>query len=136
MEEILGTTMPPETLYKIFTALIVFSTISAIPMSKGRLNRMDYLKRIIGCLIGLLIWGEVAEECMQLIKASTMLNVLLMIITGFVIGYFLSLTMRRIHDLDKSAWWTLLILIPVVGAVLWSSLFFLPGTDYRNRYEN
>ena len=40
---------------------------------------------------------------------------------------------RRLHDLDKSGWWLLLGLIPIVGLILlyW---FCQPGTPGANQY--
>ena len=52
-----------------------------------------------------------------------------------IIWLFFSFTVKRLHDQDRSAWWILLLLIPVIG---WITLFifvaFLPGTGGLNRY--
>jgi len=41
---------------------------------------------------------------------------------------------RRLHDLDKSAWWYLLLLLPLIGAVVLLVWFCMPGTAGRNRF--
>lgn len=41
---------------------------------------------------------------------------------------------RRLHDRDMSAWWLLLMLIPVVGALVLLVLYLLPGTQGSNRF--
>lgn len=41
---------------------------------------------------------------------------------------------RRLHDLDKSGWWYLLILIPLVGALVLIYFFVQKGTDGPNRF--
>lgn len=45
------------------------------------------------------------------------------------------LSAKRLHDRDKSAWWLLLIAIPVVGPI-WTfiELAFLKGTEEDNRF--
>lgn len=44
----------------------------------------------------------------------------------------LSLTVRRLHDTNRSAWWLLVILVPVVGMVLWLILMVLPSEPPSN----
>lgn len=42
---------------------------------------------------------------------------------------------KRFHDRDKSGWWVLIGLIPIIGALwLLIELGFLKGTDGPNRY--
>lgn len=47
----------------------------------------------------------------------------------------LAISAKRWHDRDRSAWWVLLLLIPVVG-VLWllADNGFVRGTPGRNRF--
>jgi len=40
---------------------------------------------------------------------------------------------RRLHDTDKSAWWMLLLIIPLAGIIL-LVFSFLKGTDGENRF--
>ncbi len=54
----------------------------------------------------------------------------------FVFIPSLSLTFRRLHDIDKSAWWILISLVPVVGGVVLFVFTVLPGTIGANRYGN
>ena len=61
---------------------------------------------------------------------------LLALVVGIVIFLAgLMLHIKRCHDRDKSAWWCLLLLIPVVGFV-WAlvDLGILEGTPGANRY--
>lgn len=41
---------------------------------------------------------------------------------------------RRLHDLDRTGWWYLLILIPVLGALVLLFFFVLRGTVGANRF--
>ncbi|KAA9007797.1 DUF805 domain-containing protein [Histidinibacterium aquaticum] len=53
---------------------------------------------------------------------------LLLLIPGIAV------TVRRLHDLDKSGWFALLLLIPIVNIVLILIWFTQPGTKGPNRY--
>ena len=41
---------------------------------------------------------------------------------------------RRLHDRDMSAWWLLLLLIPIVGSLILLVIFLFPGTPGPNRF--
>lgn len=41
---------------------------------------------------------------------------------------------RRLHDLGKSGWWYLIILIPILGALVLLFFFVQKGTDGANEY--
>ncbi len=46
----------------------------------------------------------------------------------------LAVTVRRLHDLDKSGWWILISVIPFIGAVILLIWFVSPGDDGANRF--
>ena len=47
----------------------------------------------------------------------------------------LAISAKRWHDRDKSAWWILIGLIPIIGGIwILVELGFLKGTDGENRY--
>lgn len=48
----------------------------------------------------------------------------------------LAVTSRRLHDYDKSAWWMLLILIPIIGWLVLLYWEVQKGTDGPNQYGN
>ena len=56
-------------------------------------------------------------------------------IWGFAIllPYF-GVGVRRLHDLDKSGWWLLISLIPVVGFIILVFWFVQQGTRAENRF--
>lgn len=45
----------------------------------------------------------------------------------------LAVTIRRLHDTDRSGWWILIALVPVIGIVL-LVFMVLPGTSGDNQY--
>jgi uncharacterized membrane protein YhaH (DUF805 family) len=63
---------------------------------------------------------------------------------GYPVTYFifslaiflpgLAVGIRRLHDLDRSGWWILLSLIPLVGAIIVIVWFCSQGTQGANRF--
>lgn len=41
---------------------------------------------------------------------------------------------RRLHDMNLSAWWLLLMLVPIVSFIFILVLWFAPGKDVDNRF--
>ncbi|GHG53935.1 DUF805 domain-containing protein [Streptomyces griseocarneus] len=46
----------------------------------------------------------------------------------------LAVGVRRLHDIDRSGWWLLLALIPLLGSIVLLVFFALPGTQGENSY--
>ena len=46
----------------------------------------------------------------------------------------LSVGARRLHDTDRSGWWLLLGLIPIVGTIVLIIWFCQRGDDHPNRF--
>lgn len=65
---------------------------------------------------------------------SAVLN-LLAIVVG--LGLFLpglAVSVRRLHDIDKSGWWLLVGLIPLIGIILMVIWFCTKGSVGENRF--
>jgi uncharacterized membrane protein YhaH (DUF805 family) len=52
----------------------------------------------------------------------------------FVLVPSLAVTVRRLHDTDKSGWWIFIVLIPVIGAIWLLILMMIEGTTGENKY--
>ena len=46
----------------------------------------------------------------------------------------IAVSIRRLHDTDRSGWWILICLIPLIGAIWLLILFVLDGTAGQNQY--
>ncbi len=90
-----------------------------------RLNRQTYFLWRLG-LIPLLVVMSVAQEGDT--EGATFL--LLVLIAGIEIA----LSIGRLHDLDRSGWWSLLGFVPFVNICLGIYLLFAKGTDGENEY--
>ena len=46
----------------------------------------------------------------------------------------LAVTVRRLHDIDRSGWWYLLSLIPIIGILVLLYWYIQPGTEGPNQF--
>ena len=46
----------------------------------------------------------------------------------------IAVTVRRLHDLDKSGWWFLVGIIPFIGWIILLLICSQPGTEGANQY--
>lgn len=46
----------------------------------------------------------------------------------------LGVTIRRLHDTDRTAWWVLISLIPIIGVIWLIILMIQKGTEGENQY--
>lgn len=58
-------------------------------------------------------------------------NVVVQIVTLIVWIGTLSLKFRRLHDTDRSGWWVLIDLIPLIGTIWFFVLMILPSKPNR-----
>ena len=58
--------------------------------------------------------------------------VYLLIMCGYIgaIIYSIFIAIKRFHDMDKSGWWALLTLLPLVSIII----IFIPGIKGSNRF--
>jgi len=46
----------------------------------------------------------------------------------------IAVSVRRLHDIDKTGWWILIGFIPIIGTIILLIFAFLPGTAGDNKY--
>lgn len=98
----------------------------------GRLNRMEYIRR---CLIYALAAIAMSVFSSFLGTIDYNLGMLMeIIIYAITIPVSVCLAIRRLHDLDRSGWFYLISLVPVVNALLGLYLLFAKGTEGDNQY--
>ena len=105
--------------------------------TEGRLNRKRYLKYMI--IFALVMAGtKFTMSCMATFLTGDPNSALVMAITlmlALVAGTGnVMMIIRRLHDIGKSGWFTLLVFVPVLGAIFSIALFFIPGQVGWNQY--
>lgn len=62
-------------------------------------------------------------------------NLLMVVVQILSIVALIMISARRWHDLNKSGWWSLVLLIPIAGPIWWFvAMGFLKGTWGHNKY--
>ena len=46
----------------------------------------------------------------------------------------LAVSIRRLHDIDRSGWWVLLVFVPFLGLVVLLVFMATPGSEMANRF--
>ena len=116
---------------------------------EGRIGRQQWWLGIIALIIiewivfmilgmifgGSMMTGMDPNNPEAAAQALGMMSVPMIIIFLIFLWPSLALYAKRWHDRGKSGWWTLIILIPVIGGI-WAliELGFLRGTDGPNLY--
>lgn len=98
----------------------------------GRLNRQPFW------IATLVLWvaSVVASLIASVIFGSGFFGSLVQLVIALAVLYpSLAVAVKRCHDRDKSGWWVLIALIPILGWIWYIvELGFLPGTPGPNRF--
>ena len=107
----------------------------------GRSRRKEYwMFFLFNLLVSLVVWGLLAVTFLASLSESEMTVIMMPV---FIIYGLLALaliipgiavTVRRLHDIDRSGWSILLGLIPIVGAILLIVFYCTEGTPGPNRF--
>lgn len=103
---------------------------------------MNYLKKLysgriggLAFLIGGIITFGWSWLSSSLFKSENSFVFIASIAALFLMVVFtFSLYARRLHDLNKTAWWSLLLFVPLANFILIIILILKPGTKGENRY--
>ena len=119
---------------------------------EGRINRQPFwlgllaliivqwiVMFIVATLLGVSLMPTVDPNIAPDVAASMAIKAMIPIwIVSLLFLYpALAVYTKRWHDRDKSGWWTLIILVPLIGAIwVLVECGFLRGTDGPNRFGN
>lgn len=105
--------------------------------AKGRLNRLRYFKRMLVLGIVEIISTTLISSAFfdaSTYDLSTTGYILTAVVFIVIAPMQYLLFIRRLHDLDKTGWLSLLMLVPVLNALLGLYLLFASGTVGHNQY--
>jgi len=97
---------------------------------EGRISRKQYWLFNLVFIVGLAITGVISVITMG--EPNDVAFVLFILI---IIWPMFAMQVKRWHDRDKSGWWVLIGIIPVLGPI-WALVEngFLAGTEGNNRF--
>lgn len=91
-----------------------------------------YCAMVLGVMLGIGVAGSSSDVTSET-AGMTMLAVAGIIFVAGIVPA-VAVTVRRMHDQDKSGWFILINFIPYIGGLILLVLCFLPGTDGENQY--
>ena len=106
----------------------------------GRATRREYWMFIVQLYLVLVLaivgLGALAGTAGARTDESGMAGLGLGVILLFLIAFipYLSASIRRLHDHDKSGWLYLLAMVPLVGWIFYLIMMLTPGTPGENSY--
>jgi len=99
----------------------------------GRARRMEYwMFVLINCLIIVVL--SVVDTVVGLFSLGNSVGALTGLYWLVVLVPSVAVTVRRLHDTDRSGWWALLALLPVLGTIVLFVFCVLDGTPGPNRF--
>lgn len=96
---------------------------------QGRARRQEYWMFVLFYIIGAMIVSVIDK---MLFNSQILSGIygLALLIPSIAVG------VRRLHDTERSGWWMLLALIPVLGGLVLLVFMCLEGTTGANRFGN
>jgi uncharacterized membrane protein YhaH (DUF805 family) len=93
----------------------------------GRAGRTEYWMFFLFNLIIVVAIG-IVERILGIHALLEIIYGLAVVIPGIAVG------VRRMHDTDRTGWWLLIGLVPVIGAIVVIVLLAMAGTQGDNQY--
>ncbi|KQU78293.1 hypothetical protein ASE08_02990 [Rhizobacter sp. Root16D2] len=100
---------------------------------EGRMGRIAYFNTGMLSLLGIALIGIGAAVLLPIFRSATVVVPLVLAFAAFGV-WAMRVSAIRLHDLNRSGWWALVLLIPYLGSVVSLAMMFWPGTDGDNDY--
>lgn len=97
---------------------------------EGRSNRGEYWWAFLAVILVSLVLGVVDG----ILTAGGGMPILGMIFSLATLVPGIAIGVRRLHDIDKSGWWMLIGLVPLVGFIVLIYFFVQPPNPQANRF--
>lgn len=105
----------------------ISSVLTQFATFTGRASRPEFWWFMLFCFLVSLV-SSVIDAALFGVEIVTTILGLALLVPQLAVGA------RRLHDLDKSGWWQLLILVPVIGWIVLIYFFVQPGQASVNRF--
>ena len=115
-----------ETIAKCFSNYVTFS---------GRAPRSEFWWFMLFILLGNIVFAILDSILFGRAADGQQIGILGGLFGLAVFLPSISVGVRRLHDVDRSGWWYLLILVPLIGTLILIVAFFIHrGTTGPNRF--
>lgn len=99
----------------------------------GRSRRAEYWYFVLfNLIVGVVLAG--IDSLLGTFSSAQNIGLLSGIYSLAVLIPTLAVTFRRLHDIDRSGWWILINLVPLIGTIVLLVFALMDGTPGDNRY--
>jgi uncharacterized membrane protein YhaH (DUF805 family) len=99
----------------------------------GRARRTEFWYFVLFNIIVTIVLSLI-DRLIGTFSGTANLGILSGIYSLAVVIPTLAVTVRRLHDIDRTGWWILIGLIPLIGTIVLLVFYLTPGTPGSNRY--
>ena len=99
----------------------------------GRSRRAEYWYFVLFNLIVAIVLAAI-DSLLGTFSSAQNIGLLSGIYSLAVLIPTLAVTIRRLHDIDRSGWWILINLVPLIGTIVLLVFALMDGTPGDNRY--
>jgi uncharacterized membrane protein YhaH (DUF805 family) len=99
----------------------------------GRSRRKEYWYFVLFSVIVSLVLSAV-DALLGTFGSSANVGLLSGIYGLAIIIPSIAVSVRRLHDIDRTGWWVLISLVPVIGTIVLLVFAVLDGTPGQNRF--
>ncbi|RBP08196.1 uncharacterized membrane protein YhaH (DUF805 family) [Roseiarcus fermentans] len=111
-----------------FQAAVQTAFVKKYADFQGRANRPEFWWFMLAVLIATLIAAIIDDELIGGGEIVETIVGLATIVPSLAVG------VRRLHDTDRSGWWQLLHLLPLIGLIVLIVWWVTPGNAAPNRF--
>jgi uncharacterized membrane protein YhaH (DUF805 family) len=101
---------------------------------QGRAGRKEYWLYFLAYLIQIIVAMVIDNTLLSAFTTEGGVGILYVLVALANLVTALSVGFRRLHDTNRSAWWLLIALIPIIGGIVLLVFYVLPGTPGPNRF--
>lgn len=126
-----------------FTAAVASCYLRFLTFS-GRAPRSEYWWFIVfqllmatASVVGMMLWlmpGGQPDTSKLAYLQTAEANIVYLVFWALLYIPGLSVTVRRLHDIDRSGWWFWIVLVPLLGPIILLIFMVLPGSAARNSF--
>jgi uncharacterized membrane protein YhaH (DUF805 family) len=98
----------------------------------GRSSRAEFWLYVLFYIILVVIASLIDVFIFRTIEGGVGILATLVLLVHIIPG--LAVSIRRLHDTDRSGWWIFITLIPLIGPIWLLVLYCLEGTPGANRF--
>jgi len=112
------------------------SVLKKYMVFNGRASRSEYWYFMLFYQIITIVLSIINQLIIQT-ENSTLIIISSLIVLAYILGFLLpalGVTIRRLHDINKSGWWMLVSIIPIIGFLILIYFLVQKGTDGENQY--